>query len=128
MRIAELNFCDLVVNFWRTLCFSMEVLLFMKFIFLVLFVSMGMCLDFGLLAMNFHITQLGFRYSPSIPSVCATCVVFTQLDSLTFLGLFIYFYLFLILFTVVRIDLIWIFEFNGLRLFVWFCRSRKMRH
>ena len=69
VRIAELNFCDLGVNFWRTLCFSMEVLLFMKFIFLVLFVSMGMCLDFGLLAMNFHITQLGFRHSPSIPSV-----------------------------------------------------------
>ena len=82
----------------------MEVLLFMKFIFFGAIHFNGNV--FGLLAMNFHITQLGFRYSPSIPSVCATCVVFTQLDSLTFLGLFIYFYLFLILFTVVRIDLI----------------------
>ena len=110
----------MVVNFWRTLCFSMEVLLFMKFIFLVLFVSMGMCLDFGLLAMNFHITQLGFRYSPSIPSVCATCVVFTQLDSLTFLGLFIYFYLFIYLFILQLFELIW-FEFLNLTGCVYLC-------
>ena len=87
---------------------------------LVLFVSMGMCLDFGLLAMNFHITQLGFRYSPSIPSVCATCVFFTPLDSLTFLGLFIYFYLFIYLFILQLFELIW-FEFLNLTGCVYLC-------
>ena len=114
-EIAELNFCDLVVNFWRTLCFSMEVLLFMKFIFFGAIHFNGNV--FGLLAMNFHISQLGFRYSPSIPSVCATCVVFTELDSLTFLG---FFYFIFLIFFIQLFELIW-FEFLNLTGCVYLC-------
>ena len=98
MRIAELNFCDLGVNFLRTLCFSMEVLLFMKFIFFGAIRFNGNVFGLWIVGDEFSHHTVGVPLLAVNSVCCATCVVFTQLDSLTFLGLFIYFYFFYYIF------------------------------